>query len=848
MKAKKLPQSYRGPLLGWAGVLTAVTAAICIRQLPQWSGSNETLWTAVALSAIVVAIQINPIPVQFGRLAWHFTPNELPLLLLLAAIGPRKGLVIWSAATTVAYVRLDRVNLSKLAFNVASTTFGAAVVFSVARSPLGNALGLKELGLLLLGLLIRELVVTLVLRDVFRRIGTQDGRFFDLRTILTISASGLLTGCLGILGLGLFLANPILLMPTVVLGATFVYGNRVYLKMRERMLKVERLYEFAEVFSRDNESRAEPEAVVERARRVLSAGHTEVAMVTTDENNRPVAIHLVSDAITGFTQSIVAIETLPAPFRQILIDGESVRFGAEADADADGLIDTLITAIRFDTGIAGAFTASDRLGDETAFTDDDLKLFETMVSHASAWFENGSLVDRLRLEITQREHEALHDSLTDLPNRRMFQGRAETAIGQSAITHNPGAVLLLDLDSFKEINDALGHETGDRVLKIVGERLQQMLPQGATVARLGGDEFAILLPCIANGDEAGAVADRIAAELNHPIEVDSLSLRVEASVGIALFPSDGTDAALILQRADVAMYTAKTAKLGSQFYSPERDFSSARRLSLLSDLRYALDRDELVLWHQPKVLLATGEVIGVECLVRWRHPVLGLVFPDDFIPLAEQSGLIGELGMTVMTKALAQQQIWRKAGHRFSVAVNLSVRNLLNMDLAADIGALLCRFGADPGTLTIEITESAIMSDPVRARTVLEMVRNLGVRISVDDFGVGQSSLAYLRDLPVSEVKIDKCFVRTMGLTDGKADDKIARSIIDLGRNLELDVVAEGVEDELAFLQLRDLGCGIAQGYFIARPLPAADFDAWYRNGRGHVPTRPALVPNAAAR
>ena len=847
MKASRSSRELALPRLGWAAVLTVANVGVYFFALPHWKGVNSSLTSTLALATFAIAIQLHPVSTQFGRLAWHFTPNELPLLVLMAALGPHSALLVWTMATTACFAKLNWPNFAKLVFNAASTSLGASIVFAFVRQPLGKALTLQELGVLLVGLMVREFISAATLRDVFRRIGTQDGRFFDIRTVLTMGASGLMTGCLGIVGLGLYLENPILLLPTVVLAGTFVYGNRVYLKMRERMLKVERLYEFAEVFSRDNESRAEPEAVVERARRVLSAGHTEVAMVTTDENNRPVAIRLVSDAITGFTQSIVPIETLPAPFRQILLDGESVRFGTDADP-IDGLIDTLITAIRFDTGIAGAFTASDRLGDQTAFTDDDLKLFETMVSHASAWFENGSLVDRLRLEITQREHEALHDALTDLPNRRMFQARAELAIGQSAVTHSPGAVLLLDLDSFKEINDALGHETGDRVLQIVGERLQQMLPQGAMVARLGGDEFAILLPSIANGDEAGAVADRIAAELNHPIEVDSLSLRVEASVGIALFPSDGTDAALILQRADVAMYTAKTAKLGSQFYSPERDFSSARRLSLLSDLRYALDRDELVLWHQPKVLLATGEVIGVECLVRWRHPVLGLVFPDDFIPLAEQSGLIGELGMTVMTKALAQQQIWRKAGHRFSVAVNLSVRNLLNMDLAADIGALLCRFGADPGTLTIEITESAIMSDPVRARTVLQMVRSLGVRISVDDFGVGQSSLAYLRDLPVSEVKIDKCFVRTMGLADGKADDKIARSIIDLGRNLELDVVAEGVEDELAFLQLRDLGCGIAQGYFIARPLPAADFDAWYRNGRGHVPTRPALVPNAAAR
>ena len=422
----------------------------------------------------------------------------------------------------------------------------------------------------------------------------------------------------------------------------------------------------------------------------------------------------------------------------------------------------------------------------------------------------------------EKEHQALHDALTGLPNRVLFHTQATDILADGS-RGDRAAVLLIDLDHFKEINDTLGHHVGDLVLREVGPRLQTVVRDSSDlVARLGGDEFAIFIEEIASVDAAEQVARRVLAALAEPFEVADLRLHLEASVGVALFPDHGRDLEQLLQRADVAMYLAKGESAGYQLYRPDRDPHSRRRLTLLSDLRDALDTRQLVLHFQPKVDIASGQVVDAETLVRWMHPDLGLVPPTDFVPLAERSGLIGPLTAYVLEEALVRCKEWEAAGHELRIAVNLSVRSLRDLDLPGAVDRLLRTTGMDPGRLALELTETTIMSDPVRAMDVLEPLSDMGVRLSVDDFGTGYSSLTYLRRLPISEIKIDRSFIREMSQSEN--DAIIVRSTVELGRNLGFDVVAEGVEDERTLRLLGELGCGYAQGYYISPPVPATDF------------------------
>ena len=396
------------------------------------------------------------------------------------------------------------------------------------------------------------------------------------------------------------------------------------------------------------------------------------------------------------------------------------------------------------------------------------------------------------------EHQALHDTLTGLPNRALFHDRVHQAIEGARRGRHECAVMVMDLDHFKEINDTLGHYHGDRLLQLVGQRLSSTLRAADTVARLGGDEFAVLLPRADGGEHALEVARKLLESLSRPFEIDGLSLEVGASVGIACFPAHGADGETLLQRADIAMYVAKNAHSGARLYETEQDRHSVQRLALAGELRRAIETSELVLHYQPKVDVVTGRVIGAEALCRWQHPSLGLILPGDFVPMAEHTGLITPLTKHVLDRALSQIATWRDQGRRLSVAVNLSARSFLDSQLLEEeLPAMLAERAIDPALLELEITESMIVGDPERVRGVLEGLHALGVTLAIDDFGTGYSSLAYLRDLPVDEIKIDRSFVAEMkGDRDGET---IVRSIIDLAHNLGLRAVAEGVEDQELF-------------------------------------------------
>jgi diguanylate cyclase (GGDEF)-like protein/PAS domain S-box-containing protein len=423
------------------------------------------------------------------------------------------------------------------------------------------------------------------------------------------------------------------------------------------------------------------------------------------------------------------------------------------------------------------------------------------------------------------EHQALHDALTDLPNRTLLHDRLQQALLSAHRDGEPVALMVMDLDRFKEVNDSLGHHFGDVLLQQVALRLRHELRESDTVARLGGDEFAMVLPGV--GDEAAAAhsARKILAALEAPFEVDVEKIHVGASIGISVFPHHGEDPDTLLRRADIAMYVAKRAASGYAIYTLEDDKSSRSRLALIGELRHGIERDELVLHYQPKLDLASNRIAGVEALVRWHHPGRGLLPPDQFIPLAEDTGLIRPLGMWVLEAAIRQSRDWAAQGIELPVAVNLSVRNLHDPALPELVGALLRKYRVDADRLRVEITESALMADPERAVLILTGLAEMGVRLTIDDFGTGYSSLAYLRRLPVDEIKIDKSFVLEMTAAENAA--VIVRSTIDLGHNLGLSVVAEGVENQETWQMLAASSCDQVQGYGLSRPLPATDLAAW---------------------
>jgi diguanylate cyclase (GGDEF)-like protein len=449
----------------------------------------------------------------------------------------------------------------------------------------------------------------------------------------------------------------------------------------------------------------------------------------------------------------------------------------------------------------------------------------------------------------QREHQAHHDELTGLANRKLLMLRLHSTLAQAASSGTKVGFLLLDLDrGLKEVNDTLGHAVGDRLLRLVAHRLTHSIRPGDLVARLGGDEFAVLLPSVKEASAPREVAARLRAAVAEPIRLEGMSFVIEVSIGIAMFPDDATADEMLMQRADMAMYLAKQRRSGVERYEADLDRNSPARLALFGELRRGLDRGELELHYQPKVYLADRRVAGVEALVRWRHPVRGMLTPPDFLPVVQQSYLMREVTAFVIETAVAQAALWRQAGFDLQVSINVSGRDLLDTGLAGVIEQCLSRHSVPPHALVLEIDERVLTSEPAHAVATAEALADIGVGLSLDDFGTGYSSLLRLKRLPFSEVKVDSSFIAR--LLESPDDEVVVKSILDLAAALGIRSVAEGVESAEVATALLAMGCVAAQGWHFARPMNAAAATAWlteHSSGATVVLKPVALGPETVA-
>ncbi len=463
-----------------------------------------------------------------------------------------------------------------------------------------------------------------------------------------------------------------------------------------------------------------------------------------------------------------------------------------------------------------------------------------LIAIGGALFLSASIARRLDQKNAAMLHQAMHDTITGLANRNQLHKWINEYLKGRNEAHL--ALLVMDLDRFKEVNDTLGHHVGDELLEQVARRIEQAAPSAELIARLGGDEFAVLL-IGRNEDQAIAVARDILQALSDVFSLNDIDVDVAGSLGIALLPEHGNDANTLTQRAEIAMYRAKQRKTSPIIYRAEFDPYSTRRLRLMGELRNAVDQRQLLLYYQPKVDLHNECTVSVEALLRWNHPEHGFVPPMEFIPPAEQSDLIQHLTFWVLDEALLQCRAWRQLGYHLGMAVNISARSLHDLSLPIKVGGLLAKWAVPAEQLTLEITETAIMTNPEHALKVLNRLHAMGVHISIDDFGTGYSSLMYLKKLPVSQIKIDRSFV--MEMQSDENDAVIVRSTIDLGHNMGCQVVAEGVENKEIMSALKSLGCDTAQGYHINRPLPAHELSAWLSNCAWPVAAAPPTDPTS---
>jgi diguanylate cyclase (GGDEF)-like protein len=800
--------------VGVAACTVVVQVFLLIKEgLPSLHGAVVPVWVLVLMFAATEGFAIH---VRVRRGGHAMGLSEIPMVLGLLGSAPLVLLGARLLGGTAGLFALRRQRGLKLGFNVALIGVQASVPTLVYHSLVGHthALGPREWGVTLAAMFVSDILAGVL---VTAAIALHDDpsewkRLPRVLRGLPLVAATTTISLIGAMAVG---HDTRALLLLAVIGLVTYLAYRGYVRQSQGHAQVEELYTFTRALDGSRDTAEVARIVLSQIRDQLRAETAELVVPGTGGHGYLRTRLAGHDELTSEW-----LPELPADaWWGDATGGEPVNLPLDRDRDP---VDGIAVPVPMGDGI-GVLLVTDSLPDTPEFTGEHVKLFQALANHASVAIAKSLLVDRLRHEVSEKERLALQDPLTGLPNRRRFNQLVEDAVagGRAAV------IILMDLDRFKEVNDALGHDTGDALLRVLGPRLQRRLGPRGMVARLGGDEFAALLPDIGNAADAVAIAEELTGEVERPIPVGALQLNTRASIGIALAPEHGTDAKTLLQRADVAMYSAKDTRSGGRVYQPEHDRNTPHRLAMIGELDQAINRRDLLVVFQPKLDPVSGLITGAEALARWHHPEQGYIPPDQFIPLAEHSGLIRPLTLHVLEVALRRCAGWRRAGHDLHVAVNLSPNSLLDVNLPDVVARLLGQSGIPAGSLTLEITETSIMADPTGSVRTLEQLNALGVKLAIDDFGTGYSSLGRLRELPIHEVKIDKSFVQRIAVDH--RDRAVVRSAVQLGHALDLEVVAEGVEDSETYAHLTREGCNVVQGYYVSRPLPADEFITWLR-------------------
>jgi diguanylate cyclase (GGDEF)-like protein len=793
--------------------------------------SPPIFFTWWALASAFALTETFVIRVHIRRDSHTVSLSEIPFILGLAMSSPFDLVVGRLVGSLVVLVFHRRQAIHKVGFNIGIFVLDTAVALAAYRVLLAGRSQVSAAGLGAgFAALIVALLIGVVAVGIGIRVAQPDVSFRGLASALASAVViGIVASALGIAGLALAWQDP-LALGGVAIAAGGLYGAlKVYGALGKRFGDLEAMYDFTSSIDEAVDTERLAELTLSHARQVFGSSFAEIVF------SRGVGS-------TAMTMGDIGVQRRPAPpnlvqeFAAALPDGEAVVAISLSDAPEpvvehyarEGVEAGMVAVLGGGAGTATLLVVGER-SDSLDHEADDLRLLEALARQARASFERGRLVDRLRREISQKEFQSVHDALTGLPNRLHFTFVVEEALRRARADDSRLAVLLVDLDRFKEVNDTLGHQRGDVLLQEMALRLNDLIGGEEHVSRLGGDEFGILLRDLDGVNEAIEWTTKIGDVLHRPFVNEGLAIQVSGSIGIALAPEHGTDGTTLLRRADVAMYLAKSQGSSYEVYDPHKDTYSTRRLAMAAELRSAIETDEIVLAYQPKADIATRTVIGVEALARWPHPRHGMVPPDEFVELAERTGLITPLTDHVLRTALRDIGRLRANGVGISVAVNIAASSLTDDDFPGLVERLLSQFDVPPQSLVLEVTETTMMTDTARSRRVISALSEIGVGLAIDDYGTGYSSLTYLSNLPVGEVKIDRSFVMEMAVDERLA--KIVSSTTALVHSLGKKVVAEGVENGATWQLLEEAGCDIAQGYYLARPMPFADLRAWLAAG-----------------
>ncbi len=833
-------------IYAYGATLALVTVVLLVRGPLHGAGPVRVLIPQPAMCAVVAvvwaAVLWAPVSMHHRGNTYLVALEDVPLLLGLVFLSP--PLLVLASVVAAAVVFFVKQPPYKACFNVAAGGLGVAIAEVVFREILRTHSAISPWGwaAAVAALCVFAVVMYVLVWIMMRLLGHATSERRTGPQLLVHSMITAASVCLAIIVFDAAWMNLWATVPVLLVGALVIAAYRGYTRLSLRFASLQRLYDFSRALGTAN---LEPSSmsleVLNQVCTVMRARRAQLVLAEPSGIPRRISLddHGPSEVeLINLDRSSIVTEAIESNHASRHTTS-SPQLRSSYDPIAGRYVHALVAPLMNENTAIGAIVAVDRDEELDGFDDDDLRLFEALVAHASANLERARLVEELRFEVDSKSHQATHDMLTGLPNRMLFLTRATAALNESAGV----TIVLLDLDRFKDVNDTLGHTIGDRLLCEVSERLLRAVGDQATVARLGGDEFALVISNVTDPEQAIAMVNELNAELSRPIDMDGLTLAVTASAGIALAPEHGDDVAILLQRADIAMYLAKERRSTVEVYSVEHDRSMRRWLMLVGLLTHALQtKTELSVMYQPIADVRSRSIVQVEALARWNHPVHGAIPPEEFIGIAEQMGLISQISDFVLSEACGQLAKWRQAGIDIGMAINVSGRELSDGSLVDRVSRHLRAHDLPPDVLTLEVTETEVMSDLTQATLVLDQLADLGIRIGIDDYGTGYSSLAYLHRLPVQELKIDRSFVTN--LPNEMSNRIIVRSSIAMAHSLGLSVVAEGAEDEVTCAMLADAGCDQIQGYYLSKPKKPAELEQWLLQGASleFAPLRPNQV------